>query len=117
MRPANREAERMEGSLSRVADPRQRRYSGLHPRWRRDNRSPSSAETSHRRARPPCLHAPAGPKGSMLHGNDITYRIGDRLIFDQASFALPPGGKIGLVGRNGAGKTTLFRIVLGEVGT
>ena len=53
----------------------------------------------------------------MLHGNDITYRIGDRLIFDQASFALPPGGKIGLVGRNGAGKTTLFRIVQGELAT
>jgi ATP-binding cassette subfamily F protein 3 len=53
----------------------------------------------------------------MLHGNDITYRIGSRILFGQASFALPPGGKIGLVGRNGAGKTTLFRIIQGEIAT
>ena len=51
----------------------------------------------------------------MLHANDLTYRIGDRLILDHASFALPPGGKVGLVGRNGAGKTTLFRIIQGEI--
>lgn len=50
----------------------------------------------------------------MLHANDLTYRIAGRLILDQASFALPPGGKIGLVGRNGAGKTTLFRIIQGD---
>src|SRR5919107_1385436 len=51
----------------------------------------------------------------MLHVNDLTYRIGDRLIFDHASFAVQSGARVGVVGRNGAGKTTLFRIVLGEV--
>ena len=51
----------------------------------------------------------------MLHANDLTYRIGDRLILDRASFNLPTGSKVGLVGRNGAGKTTLFRIILGEI--
>jgi ATP-binding cassette subfamily F protein 3 len=51
----------------------------------------------------------------MLHVNDLTYRIGDRLIFDRASFAVPAGARVGVVGRNGAGKTTLFRIVQGEV--
>ncbi|QFU16210.1 ABC-F family ATP-binding cassette domain-containing protein [Microvirga thermotolerans] len=51
----------------------------------------------------------------MLHVNDLTYRIGDRTILDRASFALPAGSKVGLVGRNGAGKTTLFRIVQGEI--
>jgi ATP-binding cassette, subfamily F, member 3 len=51
----------------------------------------------------------------MLHANDLTYRIGDRLILDHASFNLPTGSKVGLVGRNGAGKTTLFRIILGEI--
>src|SRR5687767_13085686 len=51
----------------------------------------------------------------MLHASEITYRIGERLILDKASFALPAGARVGLVGRNGAGKTTLFRIVLGEV--
>ncbi len=53
----------------------------------------------------------------MLVINDITYRIGDRLILDRASAALPDTAKVGLIGRNGAGKTTLFRIVQGEVST
>ena len=51
----------------------------------------------------------------MLHVNDLTYRIGDRVILDAASFAVPAGARVGVVGRNGAGKTTLFRIVQGEV--
>jgi len=51
----------------------------------------------------------------MLHVSDLTYRIGDRIILDRASFALPTGSKVGLVGRNGAGKTTLFRIIQGEI--
>ena len=51
----------------------------------------------------------------MLHINDLTYRIGARLLIDHASVALPTGARVGLVGRNGAGKTTLFRIVRGEL--
>ena len=51
----------------------------------------------------------------MLHANDLTYRIADRIILDRASFTLPTGSKVGLVGRNGAGKTTLFRILQGEI--
>ena len=51
----------------------------------------------------------------MLHVNELTYRIGDRLILDHASAALPPRARVGLVGRNGAGKTTLFRLVQGEI--
>ena len=51
----------------------------------------------------------------MLFANDLTYRIGDRVLFDRASFTLPSGSKVGLVGRNGAGKTTLFRIIQGEI--
>jgi len=51
----------------------------------------------------------------MLHANELTYRIADRTILDRASFALPTGSKVGLVGRNGAGKTTLFRIIQGEL--
>ncbi len=53
----------------------------------------------------------------MLHVNDLTYRIGDRLILDHASFNLPSGAKVGLVGRNGAGKTTLFKIIQGDLAT
>jgi ATP-binding cassette, subfamily F, member 3 len=51
----------------------------------------------------------------MLHVSNLTYRIGERVLFDGASFALPTGARVGLVGRNGTGKTTLFRIVTGEI--
>src|SRR5918911_3949093 len=51
----------------------------------------------------------------MLHVGDLTYRIGDRLLLDRASFAVPDGARVGIVGRNGSGKTTLFRILQGEV--
>ncbi|MGJ3264832.1 MAG: ABC-F family ATP-binding cassette domain-containing protein [Salinarimonas sp.] len=51
----------------------------------------------------------------MLHVNDLTYRLGERILLDQASFAVPDGARVGIVGRNGAGKTTLFRILMGEI--
>ncbi|MGD1038220.1 MAG: ABC-F family ATP-binding cassette domain-containing protein [Roseiarcus sp.] len=51
----------------------------------------------------------------MLHINDLTYRLGERLLIDKASAALPTGARVGLVGRNGAGKTTLFRLISGEI--
>ncbi len=52
----------------------------------------------------------------MLHVNDLTFRIGHRLLIDHATVALPDGAKAGLVGPNGAGKTTLFRLISGEIG-
>ncbi len=51
----------------------------------------------------------------MLHINDITLRLGPRVLFDKASAALPEGARIGLVGRNGTGKTTLFRMIANEL--
>jgi ATP-binding cassette, subfamily F, member 3 len=53
----------------------------------------------------------------MLNVKDVTYRLGERLILDQASFFAPEGSRIGLAGRNGAGKTTLFKIIQGELST
>ncbi len=50
----------------------------------------------------------------MLHINDLTYRIGGRVLFDRATALIAKGQKIGLAGRNGAGKTTLFRLITGE---
>ncbi len=50
----------------------------------------------------------------MLHINDLTYRIDDRLLFDKATAALSDGWKTGFVGRNGAGKSTLFRLIKGD---
>ena len=57
----------------------------------------------------------AGQKPAMLHINGLTYRLGERLLIDGATAALPSGARVGLVGRNGAGKTTLFRLIRGEL--
>src|SRR3984957_229138 len=51
----------------------------------------------------------------MLHISALTYRLGERLLIDNATAALPSGAHVGLVGRHGAGKTTLFRILRGEL--
>ena len=58
------------------------------------------------------LHA-----GAMLTINDITYRLGERLLLDHASASLPDGARVGLLGRNGTGKTTLFKLITGELGS
>ena len=49
----------------------------------------------------------------MLNLNGITVRLGGRTILDRASASLPPGSRVGLIGRNGAGKSTLVRVVAG----
>src|SRR3954468_19084669 len=49
----------------------------------------------------------------MLSLNAITVRLGGRLILDRATAALPPGSRVGLIGRNGAGKSTLMKVVAG----
>ncbi len=51
----------------------------------------------------------------MLNINNLTYRIGERVLLDQVSAAIHPGAKVGLVGRNGAGKTTLFQLITGAL--
>ncbi|MBT7955250.1 MAG: ABC-F family ATP-binding cassette domain-containing protein, partial [Rhodospirillaceae bacterium] len=51
----------------------------------------------------------------MLHINDMTYRIGGRVLYDSATIAIPDSQKVGLVGRNGSGKTTLFRLIMDEL--
>lgn len=52
---------------------------------------------------------------SMLQLNGLTVRLGGYTILDHASAALPPGGRIGLVGRNGAGKSTLMKALIGTI--
>jgi len=66
------------------------------------------------RHRPGLGSGPPDAKGAaMLNINGITVRLGGRTIIDGATAALPPRGRIGLIGRNGAGKTTLVRVVAG----
>ena len=59
------------------------------------------------------------PPGERLGSNVITVEglskgYGDRLLVDNLSFKLPPGGIVGIIGPNGAGKTTLFRMLTGQ---
>jgi len=51
----------------------------------------------------------------MLGIKGITVRLGGRTILDRATAAIPPGGRIGLIGRNGAGKSTLMKAIIGEI--
>ena len=51
----------------------------------------------------------------MLTINGITVRLGGRAILDRATAAIPPGSKIGLIGRNGAGKSTLMKVMVGQL--
>jgi ATP-binding cassette, subfamily F, member 3 len=61
---------------------------------------------------PACLRYLAA---TMLHINELTYRIEGRPILEGATVAIPTGHKVGLIGRNGTGKTTLLRLIIGEI--
>ncbi len=52
---------------------------------------------------------------AMLQITDLTYRIAGRLLLENASLALPPGHRAGLVGPNGSGKSTLLRLIAGDI--
>ena len=50
----------------------------------------------------------------VIEAEDISKTYGDRVLFENLSFKLPPGGIVGVIGPNGAGKTTLFRMITGQ---
>ena len=52
--------------------------------------------------------------GNVIDATDISKAFGDRLLIEDLSFKLPPGGIVGVIGPNGAGKTTLFRMITGQ---
>lgn len=62
------------------------------------------------------LFIPPGPRlgNLVIEMNDVSKVFGDRILVDNVTFNLPPGGVIGIIGPNGAGKTTLFRMIVGE---
>ena len=62
------------------------------------------------------IHIPAGKRlgDTVVEAKGLSKGYGDRLLIEDLSFSLPPGGIIGVVGANGAGKTTLFRMIAGQ---
>jgi ATP-binding cassette subfamily F protein 3 len=51
----------------------------------------------------------------MLNINEVIVRLGGRTILDRATAAIPPGSRVGLIGRNGAGKSTLMKVMIGQL--
>jgi ATP-binding cassette ChvD family protein len=59
------------------------------------------------------IQTPTRLGGNVIEANNLTKAYGDKLLFDDISFNLPPGGIVGVIGPNGAGKTTLFKLITG----
>ena len=61
------------------------------------------------------LFIPNGPRlgNKVIEVQQVSKKYGDKLLFDNLSFTLPPNGIVGIIGPNGAGKTTLFRLIMG----
>ncbi|HDP74501.1 MAG TPA: energy-dependent translational throttle protein EttA [Bacteroidales bacterium] len=61
------------------------------------------------------IFIPNGPRlgDLVIETNNVSKAYGDKLLFENLSFKLPPNGIVGVIGPNGAGKTTLFRLIMG----
>jgi len=70
-----------------------------------ENRSPSKAQI--------LIQVPERLGGTVIEAKGLTKAYGDKLLFEDLSFSLPPGGIVGVIGPNGAGKTTLFKLITG----
>jgi ATP-binding cassette ChvD family protein len=62
------------------------------------------------------IFIPSGPRlgNIVIEADDVRKSFGEKLLIDDMTFKLPPGGIVGIIGPNGAGKTTLFRMIVGE---
>ncbi len=60
------------------------------------------------------IQPPARLGGKVIEAEGLTKAFGDKLLFENLSFSLPPGGIVGIIGANGAGKTTLFKLITGS---
>ncbi len=62
------------------------------------------------------IFIPNGPRlgAKVMEAISVSKAYGDKLLFENLSFALPPAGIVGIIGPNGAGKTTLFRMIMGQ---
>ncbi|MCF2489802.1 energy-dependent translational throttle protein EttA [Dyadobacter sp. CY347] len=63
------------------------------------------------------IFIPAGPRlgSKVIEAHNVSMGFGDRLLYENLSFALPPNGIVGIIGPNGAGKTTLFKLITGQL--
>ena len=75
----------------------------------------ASEETKEREAKLE-LFIPPGPRlgNVVIEAQGVSKAYGDKLLFEDLSFSLPPAGIVGIIGPNGAGKTTLFRLITGQ---
>ena len=73
------------------------------------------AEENERQIDTAKIHIPAGPRlgDIVINAEGLRKAFGERLLIDDLSFRLPPGGIVGVIGPNGAGKTSLFRMITG----
>jgi ATP-binding cassette ChvD family protein len=71
------------------------------------------SQETEKRAQDLEIYIPPGPRLGqvVIEASDLRKAYGDRLLFDEVNFRLPPGGIVGVIGPNGAGKTTLFRLI------
>lgn len=62
------------------------------------------------------LYIPPGERlgDIVIEAHDVSKTYGDKVLFENLEFSLPPGGIVGVIGPNGAGKTTLFRLITGQ---
>lgn len=62
------------------------------------------------------IFIPNGPRlgNKVIEAHGVAKAFGDKLLFDNLDFVLPPNGIVGVIGPNGAGKTTLFKLIMGQ---
>ncbi|MBA3676275.1 MAG: energy-dependent translational throttle protein EttA [Sphingosinicella sp.] len=71
-----------------------------------ENRTPGKAQI--------LIQVPERLGGNVIEASGLTKAYGDKLLFEDLTFSLPPGGIVGVIGPNGAGKTTLFKLIRGD---
>ncbi len=73
---------------------------------KQENRAPGKAQI--------VIQTPKRLGGQVIEAHGLTKSYGDKLLFENLDFLLPPGGIVGVIGPNGAGKSTLFRLITGQ---